>query len=207
MSRAKKLKATLQEMDELLKGDLENKDPKLLARLSRDKRLSKELQSALRSYAKLVQKYNQTTQLIRVKGYEERNALVEEGYGAEIQEVINTLKEVIPNVWGGPILPTKISTRYLQFVEGSDYFGVFFDSERFFRQYTRLRDNEIDELLSLYKKDLQKRIEVALPGLVNSLGDFDKPKWLFVLGYGAVGKGYGGHWKIPKREIIKYLES
>ena len=39
MSRAKKLKATLQEMDELLKGDLENKDPKLLARLSRDKRL------------------------------------------------------------------------------------------------------------------------------------------------------------------------
>ena len=207
MSRAKKLKVTLQEMDELLKGDLENKDPKLLARLSRDKRLSKELQSALRSYAKLVQKYNQTTQLIRVKGHEERNALVEEGYGAEIQEVINTLKEVVPNVWGGPILPTKISARYLQFVEGSDYFGVFFDSERFFRQYTRLRDNEIDELLSLYKKDLQKRIEVALPGLVNSLGDFDKPKWLFVLGYGGVGKGYGGHWKIPKREIIKYLES
>lgn len=213
--RPKSLAQTISELNSAISGDLDRKDPKFFAKLSRDPRLSKELQSAFRNFHKIYDKYMLVRKTIRSQGKLELDEMMDSGYASEIARVVNICKDVLSNLRIEYKGKKASLSSYLTFEEnrGSYALEVNFKSGQFEnRNWGRpgnfmargtwvslLDQDESDELDSIIGKEATKAIDAALPGFSASLRS--GPSWLGVPGYD------GANWDIPKEEIIKYLDS
>lgn len=213
--QSKSLATTISELNSAIKGDLDTKDAQLYARLSRDPRISKDLQTAFRNFHKIYEKYRLVKRTIWDQGKVELTEMMDSGYASEIARVVSICKDVLSNLiisYKGK----KASIRpYLTFEEnrGSYALEVNFKSGTFERQnwgrpgngmargtwVSLLDQDESEELDSIIGEEATRAIDAVLPGFSASLRS--GPKWLGVSGYD------GANWDIPKEEIIKYLDS
>lgn len=213
--RPKSLASTISELNLAIKGDLDRKDPKLYARLSRDPRLSKDLQSAFRNFHKIYEKYKLVKRTIWDQGKLELGEMMDSGYASEIARVVSVCKDVLSNLIISYKGKKASIHSYLTFEEnrGSYALEVNFKSGTFERQnwgrpgnfmargtwISTLSEDESDELDTIIGQEATRAIDAALPGFSASLSS--GPSRLGISGYD------GANWYISKEEVIKYLDS
>ena len=200
--------------------DLDKVDPKIYGRLSRDKRLSKELQAAARNFPKVLKKYHELRKTLGQLAEFEKEALINSGYAKEIEDAVQTIMETLSTVKVSFKGKSKYIDSYLEISENVQNYRlrVYFNFNKFekdgwgyrgrYSKYTQstLDEQEQDQLLVLIRNELKKAFEISMPGFVSSLGQFDGPNWLASLGYGFNNK-YGGHWALKNQHFINYLRS
>jgi hypothetical protein len=219
MPKRRTLQNTIEDLDQVT-GDLTKLDRTMLARLSRDKRLSKELQSAARNFPKLLDKFNEVRSTLYKLSHAEKEALIDGGYTDEIDDIVKTIREVLSNIKITYKGVNKYIWDFLEITENTKFgrIAVFFDFNGFEKsgwgyrgQYSRftqsrLSEEEQDELLSVIRSKIKSSFDVALPQFDDSLGKFRNTRWFTALGYGnAKNGGYGGHWVLQKKDFVKYI--
>lgn len=207
--RPKSLATTIKELNFVVsRGALEDKDPKLFARLSRDPRLSKDLQSALRNFHKINAKLKLAKRTIMDLGQAEVKEMMDSGYSSEIARIVNIIKDAVSNIRIEYKGKRAFISPYLTFQEGRSSYAleinlkvVQFESRNWGRPgntmargtwVSLLDERESEELESLIGKETTKAIEAVLPGF----SSYADPKYLS-----------WSDWDIQKQAIIQYLDS
>lgn len=211
--KPKSIASTISELSTALRSPIDKVDPKLFARLSRDPRISKELQSAFRNYHKIHEKLKSMKSVIWGQGKLELRELMDSGYASEINRIASICKEVLSKV--------KIEFKgkrasmypYLDFQMGRGSYALevkfrigSFESNTWGRPGTfmargtmisLLSEEESEDLEQIIRDEVTKAIDAALPGFSALSGPHR-------LSYG----GYGGaSWVVTKETIIEYLET